>query len=134
MYNSAAVRSPDPSGWKERVFEIQESYWGSWSDVSFETHTKVVSNLNQQLLDVRRKFDKQLKEVSVEGINSTPDGKDIFINTMQNVSLDCSDDMICFTKGIMRESMRLLKKPPPCDFSMLAIGSLARGEATPYSD
>ena len=134
MYNSAAVRSPDPSGWKERVFDIQKSYWGNWSDVSFETHTKVVSNLKQQLQDVRSKFDKQLKEVTVEGVNSSPDGKDIFINTMQNVSLDCSDDMICFTKEIMRESMRLLKKPPPCDFSMLAIGSLARGEATPYSD
>ena len=83
---------------------------------------------------MRKKFDKQLKEVTVEGINSSPDGKDIFINSMQNVSLDCSDDMIRFTKEVMRESMRLLKKPPPCDFSMLAISSLARGEATPYSD
>ena len=134
MYNSAAARCPTQSGWSQRAFDIQKSYWGKWSITSLEAHTKVVSNLKQQLQDVRKKFDKQLNKVNAEGINSSPDGKDIFINTVQNVSLDCSNDMICFTKEIMRESMRLLKKPPPCDFSMLAIGSLARGEATPYSD
>jgi tetratricopeptide (TPR) repeat protein len=34
----------------------------------------------------------------------------------------------------MKQSVQLLEKESPCDFCVLAIGSLAKGEATPYSD
>ena len=35
---------------------------------------------------------------------------------------------------IIRESVNMINTPPPCDFDAVAIGSIARGEATPYSD
>ena len=42
--------------------------------------------------------------------------------------------MITLVENIISESVTSLILQPPCDFSAVAIGSLARGEATPYSD
>ena len=39
-----------------------------------------------------------------------------------------------FAGRIIRESVQLLNITPPCEFDAVAIGSMAREEATPYSD
>ena len=57
-----------------------------------------------------------------------------FSSSMQTVSQECTTDMLNFAKEIITQSVNILSDPPPCDFSVLAIGSMARGEATPYSD
>lgn len=56
------------------------------------------------------------------------------IESMQSISVDCSQKMINIAGRIIRESVHILSSPPPCAFTAVAIGSLARGEATPYSD
>lgn len=49
--------------------------------------------------------------------------------------LDCSDNMAAFTRQIIKVSVGMIKPGrQPCDFEAVAFGSLARGEATPYSD
>lgn len=67
-----------------------------------------------------------------EGDNVDPSGK--FYDTMKSVSLSCSESMRQFANSIIAESVSLLKTPPPCGLEAVAIGSIARGEATPYSD
>lgn len=58
-----------------------------------------------------------------------------FYEIIRNASLACSEKMATFAGDIIAESVCWLSpKKPPCDFVALAIGSLARGEATPYSD
>ena len=42
--------------------------------------------------------------------------------------------MITYVNQIIRKSVSVLSAIPPCPFVVVAIGSLARGEATPYSD
>ena len=53
---------------------------------------------------------------------------------MMKVSLGCSEDMRNFARLVLGESVRVLKTKPACAFETVAIGSIARGEATPYSD
>ena len=42
--------------------------------------------------------------------------------------------MRAFGERIIRESVNIIGTPPPVTFEAVAIGSIARGEATPYSD
>ena len=42
--------------------------------------------------------------------------------------------MIAYVNKIMTKAVSILTANPPCPFVVVAIGSLARGEATPYSD
>ena len=56
-----------------------------------------------------------------------------FYELMKSISQGCSDAMAQFAKKIIDESVKLLTSPP-CDFEAFAIGSIAKGEATPFSD
>jgi hypothetical protein len=42
--------------------------------------------------------------------------------------------MLAMLEQIMNHCVTIMKQKPPCSFSVVAIGSMARGEATPYSD
>ena len=57
-----------------------------------------------------------------------------FYDRMKSISLRCSESMSEFASKIVGRSVHLLCHQPPCDFEVIAIGSIARGEATPYSD
>lgn len=57
-----------------------------------------------------------------------------FYEKMKHNSLACSESMVDFAGLIMQESVKSLVEVPQCEFQAVAIGSLARGEATPYSD
>lgn len=136
MYNSAGGRIQKHEGWRARAFEIQHSYWGRWPEVSYKNHAETIAQLKSQLDEVRNKCRIALDKISVEEFEqeSNNGSKAEFAELMKSLSLNCSTDMIDFAGKIMAESFKLLKIPPPCDFFVLAIGSLARGEATPYSD
>ena len=53
---------------------------------------------------------------------------------MRSISIKCNNDMIEVAKNIVSDSMQLLGTKPPCSFAAIAMGSLAREEATPYSN
>ena len=93
--------------------------------------------LKSKLVSIREKYDLQLKELHSVVENFDTDSKEMFTERMQNISTECSSDMIKFANDILCESVKALITPcdfSPCDFSAIAIGSLAKGEATPYSD
>ena len=72
--------------------------------------------------------DKVVKELSTENSDAR------IVQSVESVMRACSKDMLEFAGEVIRCSMDTLSMQPPCDFSIVAIGSLARGEATPYSD
>ena len=46
----------------------------------------------------------------------------------------CTNQMVEILASIFQHSIEVLVQNPPCDFLVIVLGSLARGEATPYSD
>ena len=73
-----------------------------------------------------------MSQIKCETNNSEVNGQ--YYDVMKKLSLDCSEDMRKFGERIIRESVNMIITPPPCAFDAVAIGSIARGEATPYSD
>ena len=65
---------------------------------------------------------------------STDKSRCKFIECVKDITLTANDKMLSFTYEIIHQSMQMLSTQPPCDFNVIAIGSLARGDATPYSD
>ena len=57
-----------------------------------------------------------------------------YYECMKSISLWCSEEMAKLAGTIIKESVHILQSTPPCDFTATAIGSIAKGEATPYSD
>lgn len=57
-----------------------------------------------------------------------------FAACMQRKTVYCTDEMVKFAGVVIDESVKILNRTPPCDFSVVGLGSLARGETTPYSD
>lgn len=53
---------------------------------------------------------------------------------MRSISINCNDEMIKLADCIVLDSVSLIGAQPLCSFFAVAMGSLARGEATPYSD
>ena len=45
-----------------------------------------------------------------------------------------SDRMFGFAGKVIKDAVALMNKPLPCDFDAVALGSMARGESSPYSD
>jgi len=83
-------------------------------------------NSDVQLLDIENVFSDANLEISHQLSN------DVFAS-----SEECSQKFVEFSRSIIRSSTELLKgcqAEPPCNFAVVAMGSAARGEATPYSD
>ena len=57
-----------------------------------------------------------------------------FYDVMKTISLDCSNAIQKFAGRIIKEPVDVLSVRPQCGFDAVAIGSIARREATPYSD
>ena len=60
-----------------------------------------------------------------------------FCNDIFRVSGDTTDGFVSFTKEVISSSVKVLRQNdlfPPCHFAVIALGSVAQGEATPYSD
>ena len=72
-----------------------------------------------------KQFDKDVVDPAVQ---------QEFYDRMKSISLRCSESMSEFASKIVGRSVDLLCHQPPCDFEVISIRSIARGEATPYSD
>ena len=70
----------------------------------------------------------------IHGDNVDNEVRQRYYDVMKRISLDCSEAMRAFGERIIKESVNIIGTPPPVTFEAVAIGSIARGEATPYSD
>ena len=142
MYNSCGVRKPQSAGWKERVYQVQRSYWQGHAAITMTQQDQITTSLKNRLQYIRESTRETLK-MSADIVKQL-DGrilhqhglaeKEHFSNSVKSISVQCTDNMITLAEQVMSESMNSLVQKPPCNFQVVAIGSLARGEATPYSD
>ena len=137
------MRKPGHDGWKERIFEVQQAYWKGSAVIGYEKQQKINTELAEILSNIREQGRNKIqgsRDISkqfVIGLYSQSTVRELmkkFVESSRHVSMLCTCEMTKFVTGIMGESVKILREPPPCHFEVIAIGSLARGEATPYSD
>lgn len=144
MYNSVGVRDPQEIHWTQKAFEMQQKYWGGSSkNHTITAEMDLATELHKQLELVRQKARERLQKAdeTANGFSNEsgydPELGQVFINCIKDISIQCTDHMILIAEKIISASVKVLEEmneKPPCPFSAVAIGSLARGEATPYSD
>ena len=120
---------------------LQKQLLGANYTTPYEDHTNLVQSLRKDLDNIRKEFKEMIEEpkslasqipADCNDINSAPIPN--FTNKMMAISHSCTSKMMNFAGKIMSNSVESLEVEPPCPFSVVVIGSMARGEATPYSD
>ena len=53
---------------------------------------------------------------------------------LEKIILNSNNLMKSFANSVIEMATEVMKQPAPCDFAAVGIGSLGRGEATPFSD
>ena len=53
---------------------------------------------------------------------------------MEIISTECTNKMIELAAMIIKDAVGLMAAEPPCSYAAVALGSMAKLEATPYSD
>ena len=133
------TRCPDEEHWRTKAFELQKLYWGDKSSTTLETHKQLIDELKSELQRIRDTFRESIKDADdlvgkFQGDNVDNEVRQQYYDVMKKISLDCSEAMREFGERIIKESVNIINTPPPVMFEAVAIGSIARGEATPYSD
>ena len=140
LYNSCGARKPQSEGWLESTFKVQKSYWKDKCNITYNQHLLLTKSLKEELTAIRNKCRAKLPDI--DGITKQfklgepldDNSASAFVSLIKDTTIYCTDAMLSLSKRIMTESVDLLTKQPPCSFNAVAIGSLARGEATPYLD
>ena len=140
LYNSVNVRQPDDEEWHKKVFSTQMDYWKEHSQMTYEQHRSLKFQLQSELRSIREVNNREVagSEYLVNNLEQTIrqacETDHAFYDFMKTLSIRCSEDMLKFTRRIIQSSIDILNDKPSCEFTVVAIGSIARGEATPYSD
>ena len=145
LYNACALRDPGSKRWLIKAHQTQCLYWGQKVELSFEKQQEITQNLKSQIETIRSGNRSSLKSVAklfdswdcaVENLDSKRSKivNNVFVDKMRRVLGSCTADIRDFTNMIIQQSIKLCKQPQPCKFAAVAMGSLARGETTPYSD
>ena len=77
----------------------------------------------------------QFNSLVAEDIRSenNPELAASWIERVQTLSTSCNKEMVDFTSSVLQEAINICGSAP-CEFASIGIGSIARGETTPYSD
>ena len=142
MANACAVRDPGDDRQKA-VYEVEQLwYQGSHPLNSFEDHLEMIHAHKSHLGKFRGRTAQNLVTLDACHTNITSD--DIFsesnmaaslafVGTVFEMSKQCSSDFVALSRYIIQSSIDLIGAPP-CPLAVIGLGSIARGEATPFSD
>ena len=150
LYNSFAARCTDTTEKKhytKKAFKVQNHYlkYVTGQEIALDDLDKLrVSHLTQ-LQAIRKSAAESIKPVAelIPLFNLEPEsiglsGNDQVIrdcvDLLESVLTNQSDSMVNFAGKVIKDAVSLMNKPLPCDFDAVALGSMARGESSPYSD
>ena len=120
-------------------------YWGERVDTTKERQQADTKLLKSKLETIRSEYRTEIKDTTklfdgwdcaIEHLDSAANQQTnkTFIDQMIKISNSCNVSMKSFAHTLIARSIELCKQKPPCKFAAVAMGSLARGETTPYSD
>ena len=133
----------DPK-WSQKAHGVQIRYWDGEEKVSLPAQVELTNQLKQWLGEIREwlkeeleRCDKLLEQVDCKPKNIRSDSnkrwKEEWINTVKSFSEECNKKMIEFSGAVIRQAVNICGEQP-CKFAAVCMGSMARGEMTPYSD
>ena len=124
------------------VYEIENLWYKGNHPQTFTEHQVMIQSHKAKLGQLRNDIVNDLTMLEASRTNINMDdifsernmsNCSVFAGSVFDMSAKCSDDLIATTEYIVMSSMGLLEAPP-CAFCVIGLGSIARGEATPYSD
>ena len=126
------------------AYRIQQSYWGEGVTQSPEQLGELTDELKNQLKKTRVSIADKLADLDslvgriqcdVDLLESDQSRQciDKLTEGVKYMSAACSKEMVNFTNAVIAKSVQIIGEPP-CSFAAVGIGSLAKGETTPYSD
>ena len=110
---------------KEYLADDCNSTKAQFSDLVWELH--------KELQQIRSKLQSEVEKTAGE-LGEAFDKIGDRCSKMEAVMKKSNDMMTGFAKAVVRKSASCLKRSAPCGFCVVGIGSLARAEATPFSD
>ena len=150
LYNSCATRCTDATEknlYTEQAFKIQYLYlkYVTGQEIALVKLKELQASHLTQLQAIRESAKAQIKPVAklipkfrlepkLIGLLSNDQVISACVNSLEPAITGQSDCMIDFAGKIIKDAVALMNKPLPCDFDAVALGSMARGESTPYSD
>ncbi|XP_067937313.1 uncharacterized protein [Watersipora subatra] len=128
------------------VYDIEESWYKGKHPLSYDEHRQMISNhkalLEKYRGDTRKDFGKLDDPMFALNNDDFFRKKNLlnaksFCEKVFAASKTCSEGLINVSKIILQSSVDVLKKrneEAPCKFAIVGLGSIAKGDATPYSD
>lgn len=123
-----------------KVYQIEREFLerAGVKDYTLKQHHELRDSHLKELGEIRKELDKSLKPITrcMNGgtIKPIPPEQEIqFCKEMQTITADCNSKMIEFCHHLVSNAKSVMGKPP-CEFEVVAMGSIARGEMTPFSD
>ena len=129
--------------WQEKAYKVQVKY-GKEDLQSFLQHLQTTHALKSQLAVIREKWKKQKDRLADHVGNLNCEADTLFCSNTQdiysqllcdipNLCTHVNRDMIMLTRSVLEKVLDICGEPK-CGYCLVALGSLARGEMTPYSD
>ena len=112
--------------------------------MSYPAQVELTEQLKQRLGEIREKlkenlgkFDQLIGQVECEPKNIRSESNKVWrekwIDTVKSVSEECNREMIELSGTVIKQAVKICGEEP-CKFAAVCMGSMARGEMTPYSD
>ena len=142
MLNACLARDPTREDVKRRIYNLESHWYNGSHSKTFSEHRQRIEDHKSNLTKLRDKTEHKLDILeplcASLSFDTLFDRENIlqllnFSNKVYKMSYDCTADLVAFSRSIILSSMEMLDEPP-CSFSVIGLGSIARGEATPYSD
>lgn len=119
--------------WNNKAWNIASRYLGIQS--GREDFFDIVKELKAMLKEIQVKLQR-----NVSDFDKQSNGSDYFNDTHKIVEViiplvkQSNAEMVRYANSVIERCIKFLGQDLPCSFTAVGIGSLARGEATPYSD
>ena len=130
--------------WFLAAFKAQESYWAGEVSIPYKRHGEMIANIKKKLTKVRVRSQIELDHITQNymGFECSPnrltssDNQEmyrVFTDHVLDLSQHCTNGMVGVFQLVIEYAIEMVGQPP-CQLDVVALGSIAKGEATPYSD
>lgn len=122
------------------IYEIETEFYSGQHPLSYSKWVNTKENYKTLLQELRARTTSSFEKLEWSRLDSGVVFSSSNLAEMRRfvekafaMSAECTSNLMQFAKQICCHSESLVG-PPPCHYTVIGLGSLARGEATPYSD